>query len=43
VTVEEPNPWRFRVLGLVHLGRAKGPAKTAPERASLDDFRAYLQ
>ena len=31
-----------RVLGLVHLGRAKGPAKAAPERAPLDDIRAYL-
>ena len=30
------------VLGLVHLGRAKGPAKAAPERAPLDEFRAYL-
>ena len=30
-------------LGLVHLGRAKGPAKAAPERAPLDAFRAYLQ
>ena len=31
-----------RVLGLVHLGRAKGPEKAAPERAPLDDIRAYL-
>jgi nitroreductase len=31
-----------RVLGLVHLGRAKGPDKAAPERAPLDDIRAYL-
>ena len=30
------------VLGLVHLGRAKGPDKAAPERAPLDEFRAYL-
>jgi nitroreductase len=35
-------PESERVLGLVHLGRAKGPEKTAPERAPLDDFRAYL-
>jgi nitroreductase len=32
-----------RVLGLVHLGRAKGPDKAPPERAPLDDIRAYLQ
>ena len=31
-----------RVLGLVHLGRAKGPDKAAPDRAPLDEFRAYL-
>src|SRR3954468_24895869 len=31
-----------RVLGLVHLGRAKGPDKAAPERAPLDHVRAYL-
>jgi nitroreductase len=31
-----------RVLGLIHLGRAKGPEKAAPERAPLDAFRAYL-
>src|SRR3954470_15510724 len=31
-----------RVLGLVHLGRARGPDKAAPERAPLDDVRAYL-
>ncbi len=31
-----------RVLGLVHLGRAKGPDKSAPERAPLDLFRTYL-
>jgi len=31
-----------RVLGLVHLGRAKGPDKAAPERAPLDAFRSYL-
>jgi nitroreductase len=35
-------PESERVLGLVHLGRAKGPEKAAPERAPLDDFRAYL-
>jgi nitroreductase len=31
-----------RVLGLVHLGRAKGPDKPPPERAPLDVFRTYL-
>jgi nitroreductase len=31
-----------RVLGLVHLGRARGPDKAAPERAPLDDVRLYL-
>jgi nitroreductase len=36
-------PEEERVLGLVHLGRAKGPDKAAPERAPLDEFRAYLQ
>jgi nitroreductase len=36
-------PESERVLGLVHLGRAKGPDKLPPERAPLDDFRAYLQ
>ena len=30
-----------RVLGLLHLGRGKG-TKPAPERAPLDDFRAFL-
>jgi nitroreductase len=30
------------VLGLIHLGHARGPEKTAPERAPLDDFRSYL-
>ena len=35
-------PESEHVLGLVHLGRAKGPDKAAPERAPLDDFRAYL-
>ncbi|MEO8687561.1 MAG: nitroreductase family protein [Solirubrobacteraceae bacterium] len=35
-------PESERVLGLVHLGRAKGPDKAPPERAPLDDFRAYL-
>ena len=35
-------PETERVLGLVHLGRAKGPDKAAPERAPLDAFRAYL-
>jgi nitroreductase len=32
-----------RVLGLVHLGHAKGPDKPPPERAPLDEIRAYLQ
>jgi nitroreductase len=36
-------PDEERVLGLVHLGRAKGPDKAAPARAPLDEFRAYLQ
>jgi len=31
-----------RVLGLVHLGRAKGPEKAAPERAPVDEIRRYL-
>jgi len=31
-----------RVLGLIHLGHARGPVKDAPERADLDTFRAYL-
>jgi len=31
-----------RVLGLVHLGHAKGPDKLAPERAPLDEIRSYL-
>jgi nitroreductase len=35
-------PGSERVLGLVHLGRAKGPGKLAPERAPLDEIRAYL-
>jgi nitroreductase len=35
-------PASERVLGLVHLGRAKGPDKIAPERESLDSFRTYL-
>jgi nitroreductase len=35
-------PTSERVLGLVHLGRTKGPDKLAPERAPLDDFRTYL-
>ena len=35
-------PETERVLGLVHLGRAKGPDKAAPERAPLDEFRTYL-
>ena len=36
-------PETEHVLGLVHLGRAKGPAKAAPERAPLDAFRTYLR
>ena len=35
-------PETERVLGLVHLGRAKGPDKAPPERAPLDAFRTYL-
>ena len=35
-------PDEERVLGLVHLGRTKGPDKAAPERAPLDEFRTYL-
>ena len=35
-------PASERVLGLVHLGRTKGPDKLAPERAPLDSFRTYL-
>ena len=31
-----------RVLGLIHLGRAKGPDKPAPERAPVDEIRSYL-
>jgi nitroreductase len=31
-----------RVLGLIHLGRAKGPEKLAPERAPVDEIRSYL-
>src|SRR5687767_2428046 len=31
-----------RVLGLIHLGRGKGPVKAPPERASLDDIRVFL-
>jgi hypothetical protein len=31
------------VLGLVHLGRAKGPDKAAPGREPLDSFRSYLE
>ena len=30
------------VLGLIHLGEARGPAKAAPDRAPLDVVRAYL-
>jgi len=30
------------VLGLVHLGQAKGPQKPAPERLPVDRFRSYL-
>ncbi|CAA9540375.1 MAG: hypothetical protein AVDCRST_MAG30-4683 [uncultured Solirubrobacteraceae bacterium] len=31
-----------RVLGLIHLGQARGPEKAPPERAPLDAFRSYL-
>jgi nitroreductase len=31
-----------RVLGLIHLGDARGPDKPAPERAGLDVIRRYL-
>ncbi len=31
-----------RVLGLIHLGTARGPDKPAPDRAPLDSFREYL-
>jgi nitroreductase len=31
-----------RVLGLIHLGRAKGPDKLAPERAPVAEIREYL-
>lgn len=30
------------VLGLIHLGRPRGPEKPAPERAPLDAVRSYL-
>ncbi len=30
------------VIGLVHLGQAKGPDKPPPERQPLDAFRTYL-
>ena len=32
-----------RVLGLIHLGQAKGPDKPAPERAPVDEIRSYLR
>jgi Nitroreductase family len=35
------NPWRFRVLGLLHLGRGKG-TKPAPDRAPVEAFRTFL-
>ena len=35
-------PDRERVLGLIHLGRTKGPEKLAPERASVNEIRSYL-
>ena len=31
-----------RVLGLIHLGEARGPAKAAPDRAPLETVRTYL-
>jgi hypothetical protein len=30
------------LLGLIHLGYAKGPDKLAPERAAVDEIRSYL-
>ena len=30
------------VLGLVHLGEARGPGRPAPERAPLDEIRVHL-
>ena len=35
-------PAEERMLGLLHLGRAKGPDKLAPERAPVDEIRSYL-
>jgi nitroreductase len=35
-------PTGERVLGLIHLGQAKGPDKPAPERAPVDEIRSYL-
>jgi nitroreductase len=35
-------PDEERVLGLIHLGYAKGPDKLAPERAAVDEIRSYL-
>jgi nitroreductase len=35
-------PDEERVLGLIHLGRAKGPEKLAPDRAPVDEIRSYL-
>ncbi len=32
-----------RLLGLIHLGEARGPEKAAPERAPIEDFRTYLE
>ena len=36
------SPPSERVLGLIHLGQAKGPDKLAPERAPVDEIRSYL-
>lgn len=35
-------PGGEHVLGLIHLGYARGPEKAAPERAPVSEFRAYL-
>ena len=32
-----------RILGLIHLGQARGPEKAPPERAPLDEFRTHLE
>jgi nitroreductase len=35
-------PASEHVLGLIHLGEARGPAKAAPHRAPLDEIRVHL-